>query len=40
MPKAAKTLGLGRWTVYRAVNPINRWIGNETRKLAVRLDYL
>ena len=40
VPKAAKTLGLGRWTVYRAVNPINRWIGNEARKLAVRLDYL
>ena len=40
VPKAAEALGLKRWTVYRAVNPINRWIRNETRKLALRLDYL
>ena len=39
-PKAAEILGLKRWTVYRAVNPINRWIRNEAYKLALRLGYL
>ena len=40
VPKAAAILGLKRWTVYRAVNPINRWIRKEAHRLAVRLDYL